>query len=203
MKLRLDSLFARLLLLQVGVALALVLVFGVLVYVERNVAVARLVAERWAPTLRAAAGTAAPAPRAPMRELQRSDTRPAGAWRAPIAAPRIAALEDELRRQGLTVHDSAITRDAGGAMLWLQLRTADGGVAWFGLADSALLPRIPGRLMLAWLISAALLVAVSWYFTRRLTRPLEQLRASMASLRPAGATPCSRAAAPTGASGDA
>ena len=43
---RLDSLFARLLLLQVLVAVALLLIFGTLVYVERNVAVARLVAEQ-------------------------------------------------------------------------------------------------------------------------------------------------------------
>jgi len=181
---RLDSLFARLLLLQIGVAIALVLVFGALVYVERNVAVARLVGERWAPALRAATGAAQPMPRVPLPELQRSDARPTGAWRAPVTAPRIAALDDELRRQGITVLDSAITRGAGGAMLWLQLRASDGTAAWYGLADNALLPRIPGRLMLALLISAALLVAVSWYFTRRLTRPLQQLRARMSSHRP-------------------
>jgi two-component system, OmpR family, osmolarity sensor histidine kinase EnvZ len=181
MKLRFDTLFARLLLLQVGVAIALVLVFGALVYVERNIAVARLVAERWAPTLRAATGTAEPPP-APLRALQRSDVRPEGAWRA--QAPRIAALQDELRRQGLLVHESVIARGAGGPMLWLHLRTSDGASGWYGVADNLLLPRIPGRLMLALLISATLLVWVSWYFTRRLTRPLERLRASMVSHRP-------------------
>ena len=64
---RADSLFTRLLLLQIGVAIALVVVFAAIVYVERNVAVARLVAERWAPALlhrgrrcrRAGAGAAA------------------------------------------------------------------------------------------------------------------------------------------------
>jgi two-component system, OmpR family, osmolarity sensor histidine kinase EnvZ len=178
---RFQSLFARLLVLQVGVAIALVLVFGALVYVERNVAVARLVAERWAPTLRAATGAAEP-PRAPLRELQRRDARPEGGWRP--SAPRIAALEDELQRQGLVVHESVIARGPGGAVLWLHLRARDGASAWYGVADRLLLPRIPGRVLLALLISAALLVAVSWYFTRRLTRPLEQLRASMVSHRP-------------------
>lgn len=194
---RFQSLFARLLLLQVGVAIALVLVFGVLVYVERNVAVARLVAERWAPTLRAATGTTVAAPRAPPRELQRSDTRPEGAWRAQAVAPRIAALEDELRRHGLVVHASAIARSANGPVLWLQLRAGDGTLAWYGLADAVLLPRIPGRLILALLISAALLVWVSWYFTRRLTRPLEELRTRMLSHQPGeparGAAPIARA----------
>ena len=40
---RIDSLFARLLLLQVGVAVTLLLLFGLFVYVDRNMAVARLV----------------------------------------------------------------------------------------------------------------------------------------------------------------
>ena len=57
---RIDSLFARLLLLQVGVAVTLLLLFGVFVYVDRNMAVARLVAERWAPALRQATGAALP-----------------------------------------------------------------------------------------------------------------------------------------------
>jgi two-component system osmolarity sensor histidine kinase EnvZ len=183
MRLRFDSLFARLLLLQIGVAIALTLVFGALVYAERNAAVARLVAERWTPTLRAAVGAAPPAAHAPLRELQRSDTRPAGAWQ-PLRAPRIAALEDELRRNGLAVQEIAIARGTRGPMLWLHLRTPDGTVGWYGLADAALLPRIPGRMLLALLISAALLVAVSWYFTRRLTRPLQQLRARMSSHQP-------------------
>ena len=41
---RLDSLFARLLLLQVAVAVTLLLLLGLFVYVDRNMAVARLVA---------------------------------------------------------------------------------------------------------------------------------------------------------------
>jgi two-component system osmolarity sensor histidine kinase EnvZ len=189
---RLDSLFARLLLLQVLVAVALLFVFGALVYVERNVAVARLVAERWAPALRQAVGADGLAPVMP-RELLRSDGRPSPAWRAPVGAPRMAALDDELARHGLKVHDAVIARGTQGAVLWLQLRTADGALRWFGLTDIALLPRIPGRLMMAVLISALLLVAVSWYFTRRLTRPLEELRARIQAQHPGEPT---RTAAP-------
>ncbi|MBL0091579.1 MAG: hypothetical protein IPP50_04205 [Piscinibacter sp.] len=190
---RIDSLFARLLLLQVGVAVTLLLLFGVFVYVDRNMAVARLVAERWAPALRQATGAAGETQGAPLRDLPRSESRPSPAWRAPPGAPRMAALSDELSRHGLPVLDAVITRGARGPVLWLQLRAADGTTPWFGIHDIALLPRAPGRLLWAALVAALLLAGVSWYFTRRLTRPLEQLRARMQSQRPGEPT---RTAAP-------
>lgn len=193
---RLDSLFARLLLLQLLVAAALVAVFGLVVYVDRNVAIARLVGERWAPALRDASGLppAAPPPAA-ARVLLRSEQRPPGAWRPPLAAPRMVALDDELQRHGLDVQDALISRGAGGPVLWLQLRRADGAPAWFGIVDIALLPRLPGRLALALLIGALLLVGVSWYVTRRLTRPLEALRERMQSQRPGEPVPSREALA--------
>ena len=176
-----DSLFARFLLLQLGVGLALLLVFGLLVYVERNAAIARLVGERWAPVLQAATGQAvSPAPE-PLRPLLRSDARPPASWRAPLNTPRLAALEEELARHGLSVREAVVTR---GPVLWLQLRRADGSFGWYGIADVAMLPRLPGRMLAAVLISALLLVGVSWYFTRRLTRPLEELRERMRTHRP-------------------
>ncbi|MGD9835228.1 MAG: ATP-binding protein [Piscinibacter sp.] len=180
---RADSLFARLLLLQTGVALALLFVFAAVVYVDRNVAVARLVAERWAPALRHAAGLGGAAP-APDRTLLRAEARPPASWRPPRSLPRLAALAEELERHGVRFEDAVISRGAGAPTLWLQLRQGDGRSAWFGIADVALLPRRPGRVLLAVLISAAILVAVSWYFTRRLTRPLEQLRSRMVRHQP-------------------
>lgn len=180
---RADSLFARLLLLQTGVAIALLFVFAAVVYVERNVAVARLVAERWAPALQHAAGLPGAAP-APDRTLLRAEARPPASWRPPRALPRLAALAEELERHGVRFDDAVISRGALGPTLWLQLRQADGRSAWFGIADVALLPRLPRRVLLAVLICAVILVAVSWYFTRRLTRPLEQLRNRMLSHQP-------------------
>lgn len=182
--LRVDSLFARLLLLQIGVAVALLTVFAVVVYVERNMAVARLVAERWAPALQQAAGVPGAAPVPPGRELQRSPARPAPSWRPPLAAPRMAALAEELSRHGVHFEDVVISRGPQGPVLWLQVRQGDGRAAWLGIDDIALLPRVPGRVLLAVLISALILVAVSWYFTRRLTRPLEELRRRMRAHRP-------------------
>ena len=181
---RADSLFTRLLLLQIGVAIALATVFAAIVYVERNIAVARLVAERWAPALlHAAALPGAPA-LAPQRVPLRSEARPAQGWRPSLAAPRMAALADEFERHGLRFDDALIARGPSGPVLWLQIRAGDGRSAWYGVADAALLPRLPGRVLLAVVISALILVAVSWIFTRRLTRPLEQLRQRMQSHRP-------------------
>lgn len=180
---RADSLFARLLLLQCGVAITLILVFAAVVYSERNAAVARLVAERWAPALQHAAGWPG-APATPDRTLRRAEQRPPASWRPIRSLPRLAALSEELDRHGVRFEDAVVTRGVDGPTLWLQLRQADGRAAWFGIADVALLPRLPGRMLLAVLISAAILVAVSWYFTRRLTRPLEQLRNRMIDHQP-------------------
>lgn len=191
-----DSLFARLLLLQVGVAVALVVVLGLFVYIERNAAIARLVGERWAPTLQRAAGLPpSDADSQAARTLLRSDERPPASWRAPLAAPRMVALDDELARHGLHVRDAVISRGSSGPVLWLQLRRADGTLGWFGIADIALLPRLPGRLAVALLLIASVLAALSWYFTRRLTRPLEALRARMQSQRPGEPVPSREAIA--------
>lgn len=180
---RTDSLFARLLLLQTALALLLLLIFGLFVYVDQNVAVARLVAERWAPALRQAADLPGRAPER-LRALQHSAERPDYAWPAPLAAPRMAALSSELERLGVRFEDAVISRGATGPTLWLRIRQADGAPSWFGLSDVALLPKVPGRMLAAIALSACVLVALSWYFTRRLTRPLEALRERMQAHRP-------------------
>jgi two-component system osmolarity sensor histidine kinase EnvZ len=175
---RFDSLFARLLLLQVLLAAMLMVVFGVLVYVERNAAVARLVAERWAPSLRQAAGRTGQAPEV-LRELQRRAQPPERTLEAPFSAPRMAALDDALRRQGVPLERMLIARGEAAPTLWLQLSATDGSRAWFGLSEPALLPNVSGRVLVALLVTGVVLFGVSWVFTRRLTRPLDRLRARM------------------------
>lgn len=169
--------------MQALLALGLFLVFAVLFYVERNVTVARLVAQRWAPALRQAAGapgdTAVGAPL-----LWRSEQPPEPVLRSRLASPRMAALADELRAQGVPLQALAFGREAGETVLWLRLRGAAGTPLWLGVPGEALVPRLPGRLLLAMLIAGVLLAGASWWFTRRLTRPLEQLRLRMAAHRP-------------------
>jgi len=184
---RFDSLFARLLLLQLLVPMVLLLLFGGIVYIERNVAVARLVAERWAPSLRQAAGWQGAVAETPPQVL-RSEQRPERAFASPQASPRMAALDDELRHLGVPLREALIARGDERPVLWLHVNTPQGAPVWLGLSDPALLPNVPRRLLVALLLGLLFLVGVSWVFTRRLTRPLEQLRQRMQSHRPGEST---------------
>ena len=78
------------------------------------------------PCARPRAGAGDAARRGVARAAAQRQTRPSPAWRAPLVAPRMAALDDELERHGLKVLDAVITRGDRGPVLWLQLRTADG-----------------------------------------------------------------------------
>lgn len=180
---RFDSLFARALLMQTLVAIGLLLVFGALLYVERSVAVGRLVGERWAPALRQAAGlTLGATPELPA--VLRSDTRPPLALESLKISPRMAALDAELRRRDVPIVDTVIARGSHGPALWLQVKTAQGATTWLGVSDEALLPNLPGRIVPALLLALLLLVGSSWVLMRRLTRPLERLRARMEAHEP-------------------
>jgi two-component system osmolarity sensor histidine kinase EnvZ len=180
---RFDSLFARALLMQTLVAIGLLLVLGAGVYVERNVAVGRLVGERWAPALRQAAGWNEGAP-APLPEVLRSETRPSLAVESLRISPRMGALDEELRRRGVPVQEAVIARGEDGPALWLLVKTPNGTPVWLGVSDAVLLPSLPRRVIPMVLVALALLVGSSWVLMRRLTRPLELLRARMESHRP-------------------
>lgn len=180
---RFDSLFARLLMVQLLVPVVLLFLFGGIVYIERNVAVARLVAERWAPALRQAAGWRGVIEEAPPQVL-RSDTRPARAMPSPQVAPRMAALNDELRHLGVPFEEALIAQGDQRPVLWLKVNTPQGTPVWLGLSDPALLPNVSRRMVLSLSIALLFLVGVSWWFTRRLTRPLEQLRSRIQAHQP-------------------
>jgi two-component system, OmpR family, osmolarity sensor histidine kinase EnvZ len=181
------SLFARLLGLQLGLLLLATLIFGLLVYVERNVTIAHLVGERWAPALAHAAGAPGSAGGPPPGEILRRSVPPQGL--TPRLSPRLTALRRELQQRGLSVQEMRVSRGTDGPLLWLRLGTVDGGSAWFGIRDTALLPRLPMRLTLAFGLTVLLLAAISWVFTRRLTRPLEVLRARIDAQQPGSLAP--------------
>lgn len=180
---RVDSFFARALLIQTLVAVVLLGVFGTLLYVERSVAIGHLEGERWAPALRMAAGHVPGAQTELPPVLHRTD-RPQLAVNAFNLSPRVAAFTAELRRRGLTIIDTLIAPGDEGPTLWLLVRTAQGTTAWLGLSDEALLPSLLGRLVPVLLMTLALIVGSSWFLMRRLTRPLERLRARMAAHQP-------------------
>jgi two-component system, OmpR family, osmolarity sensor histidine kinase EnvZ len=195
---RFDSLFARLLLAQLGLVAALALVFGLLFYVERNVTVAVLYAERWAPHLAAAAGLALP-PAEPLAVQQR-DAPPPESRRTARHAPRFVALRQALAARDVPVDEVRLGAGRGEPMLWLHVVPPDRPAKWLGVAGQVVVPAWSTRTLLALLITSVLVGGVSWRFTRRLTRPLEQLRERMQAHRPGQPEPPSLAPASATAS---
>jgi len=176
---RFDNLFMRLLLLQTVLVLAVSVMFGVFFYAERTVGLARLAAERLAPGLREAAGMPAGAAAA-QSMLPRQAAPPPGAFtRAPVG-PRLATLREALIARGVPVVSFAFSRSdasSGGFTLWLELQPADvADPIWVPLPADIVVSHVSVRLLASLGGCMVLVIAFSWWFTRRLTRPLELLR---------------------------
>jgi two-component system osmolarity sensor histidine kinase EnvZ len=182
---RLDSLFWRLLLMQLGLVGGLLMVFTGLLYAERNRTVATLYADLWAPELARAAGLTGTS--GAQTQVLVSGMPPAHMRPLPSFAPRFAALRQRLLVHGLQVQDMQLSQQGPDApTLWLQVRVSDGRLVWLGMPGRVVLPEWPRRLLIGLAIVATLTALASWVFTRRLTRPLEQLRQRMQSHAPGG-----------------
>jgi len=174
---RFDSLFARLLLVQIALVLVLGLVFGMLFYVDRNITVAVLYADRWAPQLASAAGLAVE-PNMPSQVLRR-DATPTSGRRMSLSAPRFAALRRALAERGVPIDDVMLGLDDPEALVWLHVVPDGRPAVWLGVAGQVVVPEWSPRTLLALVLVVSLVASASWAFTRRLTRPLERLRVRM------------------------
>ena len=181
---RFDSLFARLLLAQVGLVVALSAVVGGLFYFERNIAVADLYADLWAPRLASAAGleTGVTAP-APVPVLMR-DRMPEGTHRPASIAPRFTALRRGLAARGVQIDDLRLGLEGAEPTVWFLITPAQRPGVWLGVAGQLVVPEWSLRAIATLVSVGALMVWISWAFTRHLTRPLEGLRARMQMHRP-------------------
>jgi two-component system osmolarity sensor histidine kinase EnvZ len=175
-------LFARLLFMQALLALAIVALFAGLLYTERSITVSRLLAERWAPSLRAALNEPADAPgRFPT--FRRLSKAPALSGAAPLFIPRMAALQEALAVRGVMVERIGIGFGDEGLQVWLLLE-GGGSAPWFGLPSDELLPKLPLRVAIAFALAFAFVLAASVLFTRRLMSPLRRIAAAMRAQRP-------------------
>lgn len=182
---RAPTLFRRLVLAQVITSVALLSVFIVLFYVERNRTVAHLMAERWLPELRA--HLSCTAHRAdcggPVREVV---ALPDSVFHTQVWAPRITTLLETLNAGGVPAAAVAVSIGREAPWIWLALPGPQ-GTRWLGVPDRLLEPRLPLRLVVALALALGLLMVVNWRLARSLSRPLERLRRRIED--PTGAVP--------------
>ena len=192
--------FAQVLAAQVFSVAGVVLLLGVLFYLDRNLTLARLIAERWAPALQQAAGSAPAAASQSLPQVLQSAALPAHADLLPGRAPRMAELRERLQGKGVTVTQLAMVRGEP-QTLWLQVR-GPAGTRWLGIREPLVEPYLPLRVALALALGLLLVLAVSAWQAWRLARPLEVLRQRMAAHRPGDmqAAAPERSAAGTGSS---
>lgn len=177
---RVPTLFARLVLVQVITSLALLGLFALVFYVERNRTVAQLMAERWLPDLRAHLACRAMAGKGereggcagPVREVAQL---PGSVFHTRAWAPRIATLLDTLREGGVPAASVAVSIREEPPLIWLAL-PGPAGTRWLGVPDQLVEPRLPLRMVAMLTVALGLLLLVNWRLARTLSRPLERLR---------------------------
>ncbi len=174
------SLFARLLMAQVGFVLTLALVLGALFYVQRNRDIAVLYAQLWAPQLVQALGPATSHRPASLR----TGPPPASAYEPLGFAPRVQVLRQALAERGVGVDKLLFDLDGAEPVLWLHAYPTGGTTPrptpqWLGLDARPVLPEWSARLLWAALALVLITVGASWAFTRRLTQRLRSLSARM------------------------
>lgn len=176
---RWNSLFWRLLVAQAITAFALVMLFGALFYVDRNRTVARLVAERWAPALRAAQGAEAPMAVVPLQPAYRSAELPGLSISGRRMSPRMAELKQALSAHGVGVQEMAFSRGTPNPVVWIAVQPPQGERVWLGFIDDLVEPHLPLRFLAGLGLGIAAVAAVSWFVARRVAGPLESLRNRM------------------------
>lgn len=181
------TLFARLLVAQVALAIVLTAILAMVFYVDRNRTVAQLVTSRWAPSLLLLARGApiqqvrqlAPGP------LLASDQRPDAVIRIASLTPRRAIMYETLVEAGLPVTDVVFGRErnapAATPMLWLALKVDDGATRWVSFESDIVEENLRERFLIATLLLFGLAVGASALIAHRLAQPLEALRARIAA----------------------
>jgi two-component system osmolarity sensor histidine kinase EnvZ len=176
------SLFSRLLLAQVGVAIVLTAMLAIVFYVERNRTVAQLVTSSWAPSLLLVARgvpieqvrQVAPGP------LHASDLRPEAVYIVASLTVLRRIMHETLVEAGLPVVDVVIGHrwDAkvGAPTLWLALRSEDGALRWVGFESGLVDENLRERFLIAMLLLFSLAVGASALIAHHLAQPLEALR---------------------------
>jgi two-component system, OmpR family, osmolarity sensor histidine kinase EnvZ len=193
---RFNTLFVRLLLMQLALVTSLGVLTVSLFYVERSMTIAQLYAELWAVQITKALG-ADIEPASNTSVLMQRTEPPREARHPVLLAPRFLVIRRALQASGITVDDVMVGHVGAEQVVWLHVLAPAKSPVWLALPGHVLAPEWPGRLLLTLLAVSVLLIGASWAFTRRLTRPLEQLRLRIQTHAPGQKTPATSSEQPT------
>jgi two-component system, OmpR family, osmolarity sensor histidine kinase EnvZ len=183
MKLHTDSLFVRLLAIQL---IALIAMFATLMFTlgqSRSVAAARVIAPLWADAAHRVLGKQVPnASSAAINAL--SGPPPADA--KVVRAAYFDALREEIAGYGITVDSIRTSRQRGQTNTWLEVKSATGESSWVGFQGNVFGPYQENRLGFIALVALLTVLAVTIGFTWMVVRPLRKLQGAMRTYRQHG-----------------
>jgi two-component system osmolarity sensor histidine kinase EnvZ len=174
---RIDSLYLRLLLVQVGLVATSLLVFGALLLIERNQVLAPQFAQIWAPRIeQAARAVTVPAGAQATPGIWRHDRLPPGLKVWVRAMPAITEFDGVLAQSGVAVDDAWFVPEEGRLALWLHVRVAGAPAVWLsGELPRAVLPRWEPRMTVGVALLGLVIALVSNGLAKRVTDPLALL----------------------------
>jgi len=181
------TLFARMLVAQVTLAIVLTAMLAMVFYAERHRTVAQLVAARWSSALLLVsrgepiklAHQVAPGP------MRVSQHPPEVEFEIASLTPRRTIVRETLVEAGLPIVDVIIGRERDAAtntpMFWLAMQNKGNGLRWVGFETDIGDDRFRKKVLIALLLLFGLAISASALIAHRLAKPLETLRARIAS----------------------
>lgn len=176
----LDSLFARMLLVQATVVVMVVVLFVVFSIYKQSQSQARAMAPLWAaalaPVLAGRSGLPSVQPVATSVRLVPGPL-PADATQFPFYQ-RLYTLAVELRAAGVPVRSARVSGSSGDSITWL-LIDRGGHADWIGVQSALEGTDLRWRGAAALLIGTLGTLAAAWWLSRRVVLPLAELRQAM------------------------
>lgn len=180
---RFDSLFARLMLAQTLLMLMVGLIFVSWLMAARSQATAAPYAQLWAgpfaQAVRQPAGADLPEA-SPGYPLQRQPSLSSRFKSHNLTlGPGFRLWQSEFAVRGLAFDDLRLVNSDGPLQLWFHVVQPDDSPVWLALPAPPIWPFVNASNVPAALLMVALVVGLSWWFARYVTKPLQDLRRRM------------------------
>jgi two-component system, OmpR family, osmolarity sensor histidine kinase EnvZ len=186
MKLHLDSLFVRLLAIQLIAVIAIFAAFILTLGQSRTAAAARVIAPQWAEAAHRALGSRPPTQTA-QAAYALTGALPADATN--VRATYFDVLREELASYGIAVDAIRTSRQRGQTSTWLEVKSADGKSAWVGFQGNVFGPEQTNWLVVVAIAAFLTVLALSIGFTWMVVSPLRKLQGAMRAYRQHGRIP--------------